>query len=126
MYLRTKIAIRPVTKAACELLALLNIIWCFVPISMLLISAEIVSGLAKEWLRLVCLGYEKARGVEPGSLYKKSMSFDGLIPTDTVNEADDEQENVSAGDDKNTEEEAINEPPNIVSSDEEMMEVASD
>lgn len=126
MYLRTKIAMRPVTKVACEMLALLNMVWCFIPISIMMISAEIVSGLSREWLRLVCLGYEKAMGIEPGSLYKKSASFDGLIPNDTVNEANDEQEPIDASDDKNTEEEAINEPANTTPIDEEAMEVAGE
>ena len=43
MYLRTKIAMRPVTKVACEVLALMNMVWCFVPISMMLIFAELAT-----------------------------------------------------------------------------------
>ena len=126
MYLRTKIAMRPVTKAACEMLALLNMVWCFVPISMMMISAEIISGLAEEWLRLVCLGYEKALGVEPGLLYEKTQTIDILIPVDVDHEEDEDQEDVDASDDKNTEEEAINESTPTVTDDEEMMDVVDE
>ena len=122
MYLRTKIAMRPVTKVACEVLALMNMVWCFVPISMMLIFAEIVSGLAKDWLRLVCLGYEKALGVEPGSLYEKTQTIDALIAADIDREEGEEQTIVDASDDKNTEEEAINEPITIVAAEEKTVE----
>lgn len=125
-YLRTKIAMRPVTKVACELLALLNMVWCFVPISMMMISAEIVNGLAKEWLRLVCLGYEKALGVEPGSLYEKTQTIDKLIPVDVDHEEENECENTDISVDKNMEEEAINEPPSTVTAEEETVEVANE
>ena len=118
MYLRTKIVLRPVTNVVCEILALQNMIWCFVPISMMMILAEIVNGLAKEWLRLVCLGYEKAIGVEPGSFFEKNLTIDKLIPVDIDHEEEEERYDIEDTDDKNTEEEAFNEPTVLVTTEE--------
>lgn len=72
-YLRTKIALRPVTNVMCEVVALLNMACCFVPISLMFVSSEIIRELAMEWLRLTCLCYEKAIGADPGSLYNKHV-----------------------------------------------------
>lgn len=111
MYLRTKIALRPATNAAREMLALLNMVWCFVPISMMMILAEIINGLSKEWLRLVCLGYEKSIGVEPGSFFEKNITLDVL-------DRDEEDEHIEATNDKNNEEEAVNELASTVADEE--------
>lgn len=91
-YLRTKIALRPVINVTCEILAVLNMIVSFVPISMLMVSAEIVNTLAREWLRLCCLGYEKSIGVEPGSLYEKYLLNASLITLDDDYSCNDEDE----------------------------------
>lgn len=100
-YLRMKIALRPVTNVACEIIALLNMIWSFVPISIMMIFAETVNGLAKVWLRLVCLGYEKALGVEPGSLYEQYILNNSLVAFDDDCLCDGENEPIN---DKNSEE----------------------
>ena len=115
MYLRAKIALRPVTNTACETLALLNMIWCFVPISMMMILAEIMNELSNEWLRLVCLGYEKSIGAEPGSFYEKNLMIDGI---DHAYVDHEERINIESIDAKNNEEEIVSEPDSTVAAEE--------
>ena len=81
-YLRLKIALRPAFRVGIEALSLMNMVWSMVPISILMIFGEVVSELSKEWLRLVCLGYEKAIGVPPGSIYEKSMTISAFVGSD--------------------------------------------
>lgn len=71
-YLRLKIALRPIGKYLLEGITFLNIVWSIVPISILTVLGEIISGISKEWLRLSCLLCETASGVEPGSLFNYS------------------------------------------------------
>lgn len=84
-YLRLKIALRPAFRVGLEALSLMNMVWSMVPISILMVISEIINGISKEWLRLVCLGYEKAIGVTPGSIYEKSMTFSAIIDVDLDN-----------------------------------------
>lgn len=116
-YLRTKIALRPITNVTCEILSLLNIIVSFVPISVLTVLAEIINGLAKEWLRLCCLGYEEAIGVEPGSLYEKCILNNNLINMIDDYPCDSEDETI---DGKNDEEETVKEQPADITEEPEM------
>lgn len=74
-YLRLKIALRPIGKYALEGLAFLNIVWSIVPISILAVLGEIISGISKEWLRLSCLLCELASDAEPGSLFEHSADI---------------------------------------------------
>lgn len=90
-YLRLKIALRPAFRVGLEVLSLMNMVWSLAPISMLMIIGEIISELSKEWLRLVCLGYEKAIGVTPGSIYEKSMTISAIVDVDLDNSNEEEQ-----------------------------------
>lgn len=90
-YLRLKIALRPAFRVGLEVLSLMNMVWSLAPISMLMIIGEIISELSKEWLRLVCLGYEKAIGVTPGSIYEKSMTISAIVDVDLDSATGEEQ-----------------------------------
>ena len=117
-YLRMKIAMRPFTSATCEVLASLNMMMSFVPISAMMIVAETINVLAKAWLRLTCLGYEKAIGAEPESFYESCMLNRGLINFDDFSFIDEEERI----DDKNSEEESIKEQPVETTEEAELLE----
>lgn len=110
-YLRMKIALRPAVNVTCEILALFNMILSFVPISTLMVSAEIINASAKEWLRLCCLGYEKSIGVEPGSLYEKYLSNNRLMTFCDEYSCDVEDEAVEGN---GNEDETVKEQPDSV------------
>ena len=78
------------------MLSLMNIVWSMVPISILMTIGEIINELSKEWFRLVCLGYEKAIGVTPGSIYEKSINISDIVDVDLDNANEEERSFVVA------------------------------